>query len=91
MPAPHVALYILPRILSAFHKRFPQVEINLLNRNSEIVLEALLQRTINIGIIEGPIKSKHVLSEPFLTDKVIGVSSSGSYVAKKEKLCVKKI
>ncbi len=47
-----VALYILPKILSAFHKQYPQVEISLLNRNSEIVLQALIEQTINIGIIE---------------------------------------
>jgi len=78
-----VALYILPRILSAFHKQYPLVEINLLNRNSEIVLDALIQRTINLGIIEGPIHSKHVTSLPFLIDKVVAVCSSKSVLAKK--------
>jgi DNA-binding transcriptional LysR family regulator len=53
-----VALYILPKILSAFHKQFPQVEITLLNRNSENVLNALIDQTINLGIIEGPPKTK---------------------------------
>lgn len=84
-----VALYILPRILSAFHKQFPQVEINLLNRNSEIVLDALLQQNINLGIIEGPIKSKQVTSIPFLTDKVIAVCSSKSYLTKKKNYLLK--
>jgi DNA-binding transcriptional LysR family regulator len=60
------------------------VEINLLNRNSEIVLEALLQQNINLGIIEGPIKSKNVTAIPFLTDKVIAVCSSKSYLTKKK-------
>lgn len=80
-----VALYILPRILSAFHKQYPQVEINLLNRNSEIVLEALLQRTINVGIIEGPIQSKNITSIPFITDEVVAVCSSKS-IHKKNKI-----
>jgi DNA-binding transcriptional LysR family regulator len=78
-----VALYILPRILSAFHKQYPQVEINLLNRNSEIVLDALIQQNINLGIIEGPIHSKKVTSLPFLTDKVVAVCSSKSTLTKK--------
>ncbi|GEO11349.1 LysR family transcriptional regulator [Segetibacter aerophilus] len=84
-----VALYILPKILSAFHKQFPGVEINLLNRNSEIVLDALLQQTINLGIIEGPIKSKQVTSLPFLTDKVIAVCSSKSDLTKKRMYTLK--
>jgi DNA-binding transcriptional LysR family regulator len=86
-----VALYILPRILSAFHTQFPAVEINLLNRNSEIVLDALLQQTINLGIIEGPIKSKQVTSLPFLTDKVIAVCSSKSDLTKKNMYHLKEL
>ena len=79
-----VALYILPRILSVFHKQFPQIEINLLNRNSEIVLEALLERNINLGIIEGPAKIKNVEYLPFISDKVIAVANSKSYLSRKK-------
>src|SRR3954462_8583629 len=86
-----VALYILPRILSAFHKQFPQIEINLLNRNSEIVLDALLQQNINLGIIEGPIKSKFINSLPFLTDKVIAVCSSKSDLTSKREYNLKEL
>lgn len=86
-----VALYILPRILSAFHNQFPQVQINLLNRNSEIVLEALLQQNINLGIIEGPIQSKQITSIPFLTDKVIAVCSSTSDLTKKHRYTLKEL
>ena len=86
-----VALYILPRILSAFHKQFPQVEINLLNRNSEIVLEALQQQTINLGIIEGPGKTKNVEYLPFLADKVVAVTSSKSYLARKKNYSISEL
>jgi DNA-binding transcriptional LysR family regulator len=84
-----VALYILPKILSAFHKQYPQVEINLLNRNSEIVLDALIDQTINLGIIEGPRKTKKVDFLPFITDKVIAVSNAKSYLAKKKSYKIK--
>jgi DNA-binding transcriptional LysR family regulator len=84
-----VALYILPKILSVFHKQYPQVEINLLNRNSEIVLNALIDQSINLGIIEGPPKTKKVDFVPFITDNVIAVCSSKSYLAKKKSYSVK--
>ncbi len=79
-----VALYILPRILSAFHKQYPQVEISLLNRNSESVLEALQLQNINIGIIEGPGKAKNIEYLPFISDKVVAVCNSRSSLAKKK-------
>jgi DNA-binding transcriptional LysR family regulator len=86
-----VALYILPKILSAFHKQFPQVEITLLNRNSENVLNALIDQTINLGIIEGPPKTKKAGFVPFITDNVIAVCSSKSYLAKKKNYTLKEL
>ncbi len=79
-----VALYILPKILSTFHKQYPEIEIDLLNRNSEIVLNALVDQQINLGIIEGPPKTKKVDFQPFITDKIVAVCSAKSYLAKKK-------
>lgn len=86
-----VALYILPKILSSFNKKYPLVEINLLNRNSEIVLESLIAHDINIGIIEGPPKNKKVEYFPFITDDVVAVCNSKSHLAKKKIYTLKEL
>ncbi|WP_026763462.1 LysR family transcriptional regulator [Sediminibacterium salmoneum] len=79
-----VALYILPRVMSAFNQQFQQVEISLLNRNSELVKEALINKQINLGIIEENSKVPQIQYTPFITDKVIAVCSSHSKVLKKK-------
>ncbi len=79
-----VALYILPKILSAFNQHYPLVNINSLNRNSELIIDALLNQDINIGIIEGKVKLNQVDYQSFLTDNVIAVCSSKSPIAKKK-------
>lgn len=79
-----VALYILPKVLSAFQSRYPQIVINLLNRNTEIVLQALLNGEINLGIVEGRSKLTQVSHRPFITDKVVAVCSKKSAIAKKK-------
>lgn len=86
-----VALYILPKVLSAFNQHYPQINISLLNRNSELVLEALLNQDINLGIIEGRLKLTHVDYQPFLTDKVVAVCSKKSPIAKKKTYGIKDI
>lgn len=86
-----VALYILPKVLSAFHLHYPQIQISSLNRNSELVLEALLNQEINLGIIEGRSKLTHVYYQPFLTDRVIAVCSKKSPIAKKKSYQIKDI
>ena len=79
-----VALYILPKVMSAFNQQFQQIEISLLNRNSELVREALINKQINLGIIEENSKVPQIQYTPFITDKVIAVCSSNSKVLKKK-------
>ena len=86
-----VALYILPRVLSAFHQHYPQIQIGLLNRNSELVLEALLNQDINLGIIEGRTKLSQVDYLPFLSDEVIAVCSKKSPIARKKNYQIREI
>jgi DNA-binding transcriptional LysR family regulator len=86
-----VALYILPKVLSSFNQHYPQINISLLNRNSEIVMDALLNQDINLGIIEGRAKLTNVDYQPFLTDKVVAVCSKKSPLAKRKSYAVKEI
>ena len=86
-----VALYILPKVLSTFNQHYPQTQISLLNRNSELVLEALLNGDINMGIIEGRAKLSHVDYLPFLTDEVIAVCSKKSPIAKRKNYALREI
>jgi DNA-binding transcriptional LysR family regulator len=79
-----VALYILPKILAAFNQLYTQVNISSLNRNSELILEALLNKEINLAIIEGRVKLNEVDYQAFLSDKVIAVCSSKSPIAKRK-------
>ena len=86
-----VALYILPKVLSVFHKKHPNIDITLLNRNTEIVLEALIKKEINLGIVEGNGRLSNVDYIPFITDKVIAVCSKKSPIAKKKVYSIKDI
>ncbi|MDB5210890.1 MAG: LysR family transcriptional regulator YeiE [Sediminibacterium sp.] len=86
-----VALYILPKVLSSFNQHYPQINISLLNRNSEIVLEALLNGDIDLGIIEGPVKRANINHKPFLTDQVVAVCSKKSPIAKRKTYAIKEI
>jgi DNA-binding transcriptional LysR family regulator len=83
-----VALYIIPKMLSAFHQKYPDVKISLLNRNTDTILKALVDQEIDIGIVEGKKKKSNILYQPFMTDEVVAVCSSKSAIAKKRMLTV---
>jgi DNA-binding transcriptional LysR family regulator len=78
-----IALYILPSILSNFQQEFTNVAIQLVNRNSEYILNALLNHEVDLGIIEVENKLTTVSYQHFMSDEVIPVCSSKSPLAGK--------
>lgn len=83
-----VALYILPKLLSGFHQKYPEVKISLLNRNTDTIVKALLDQDIDVGIVEGKNKISSILYQPFMADEVVAVCSSKSPIARKASLTV---
>lgn len=76
-----IALYILPSILSNFQREYANVAIQLVNRNSEYILNALLNHEVDVGIIEVENKLTTVSYQHFMSDEVIPVCSSKSPLA----------
>ena len=84
-----VALYIIPKMLSGFHQKYPQIKISLLNRNTDTIVKALLDEDIDIGIVEGKKKLSSIIYQPFIKDEVVAVCSAKSAIAKKRILTLK--
>jgi DNA-binding transcriptional LysR family regulator len=78
-----IALYILPPILSGFQREYSNVHVQLVNRNSEYILNALLNHEVDLGIIEVDNKLTTVSYKPFMSDEVIPVCSANSPLAGK--------
>ncbi len=73
-----ISLYVLPKVLSAFHKKFPKIKILLMNRNSENILNALNNHEIDLAVVEGGKTLNSLDYRPFITDEVIPVCSHKS-------------
>lgn len=86
-----VALYLLPKILSAFHQKFPQVKISLLNRNTDTITKALIDQEIDLGIVEGRKKQAQLLYTPFAEDEVVAACSAHSQLAQLQKVSLSDI
>lgn len=83
-----VALYVIPSVLSAFHQKYPDINLKLVNRNSENILKALLANEIDLGITEGKNKITSVKYQFFLKDEVVAVCSANSPLAKRKKISI---
>ena len=73
-----LSLYVLPKILSSFHKKYPNISILLVNRNSENILKALVDKEIDIAIIEDHHKINSVQYQRFMDDEIIPVCAKHS-------------
>ena len=49
-----VALHLLPPVLAQFRKAFPLAEVQIINRGSRAVLDTLLRREADLGIVTRP-------------------------------------
>lgn len=78
-----VSLYILPKILSGFHKIMPNILIQVVNRNTENIVSALMSKQIDLGIVEVENKINQLSYDYFISDKVIAVCASKSLLASK--------
>ncbi|MBC6696956.1 LysR substrate-binding domain-containing protein [Hymenobacter puniceus] len=76
-----LAQYELPALLPGFQQRYPQMELTLLNGNSEQIADAILQGQLDLGFVEGRTKSRDLHYEPLLDDELVAVrraTSAGS-------------
>jgi len=66
-----IAQYVLPRLLGEFSRAHPRVHLTMIGGNTEQIVEAVVEQTIALGLIEGPARSRDVKTEPFLEDELV--------------------
>ncbi|GAB2698739.1 LysR family transcriptional regulator [Mucilaginibacter koreensis] len=81
-----IAQYILPSVLAAFHHKFNDVKVVLTTGNSEQIEEALINKEIDLGIIEGRARQPQINYQKFADDELVLVSRTINVKLKKETL-----
>lgn len=81
-----VAQYVIPPILAGFHKKYKEVQVTLINSNTEHIEQALLNKEIELGIIEGRSKNQSIKYTEFLKDEIVLVSSTHNPLIKKDSI-----
>ena len=66
-----IAQYILPRVLGAFHRQFPDVHLSLISGNTEEIVEAVSAQKVSLGIIEGPAMRRGLRTEALMRDRMV--------------------
>lgn len=81
-----ITQYILPPLLARFHSLHKEVKVQLFNGNTEQIEQALLNREIELGVIEGKSKRREIHYTPFVKDEIVLVCSNKNPLSKKEEI-----
>ena len=76
-----IGQYVLPPVLAKFYQRFPQIKLSLLNDNTEKIEVALLDKRIELGMVEGHRKNKELKYISFIKDELVPVVHTSQKLA----------
>jgi DNA-binding transcriptional LysR family regulator len=65
-----IAAYFLPPLLGTFHRAHPEIELRLTSANTSTVTDLLLQRELDVALVEGPIESAEIIVTPWRSDEL---------------------
>jgi DNA-binding transcriptional LysR family regulator len=80
--------YVIPEILGAYQKNFPDVTIRLNISNTRGIIRMVENNEIDIGIVEGPVENKNLTTEVCWYDELVLACPPDHALAKKTKVKV---
>ena len=78
-----VGVYILPRVLAEFRRRYPAVEVALEICLSELVDAKLLVNELDLGLVSHDARDPRLVARPFMSDELVVIVPPGHRWAKK--------
>lgn len=77
-----ISQYIIPKVIAAFHKRYPKIELFLLNGNSFEIEKKLLENKIEVALVENDSSQINIKYVDFLDDEIVAVTGTQSAYSK---------
>lgn len=81
-----ISQYVVPEMIAAFHRQFPDVRISMLSGNSREIEDALSSDIIDIGMVEGVIRQPQLKYTSFMDDGLVAIVRSDNTQLTKESI-----
>ncbi|MCK7553490.1 LysR substrate-binding domain-containing protein [Chitinophaga sedimenti] len=82
---PTLAPYLLPRVLTAFMKKYPKVKLEIWEYPTEQIMQLLKQEQLDCGLLATPLHNPHLEEHPLFYENFV------VFTAKNNKLSEKKV
>jgi len=81
-----IGTYVLPRVLAAFRRERPEVQVTVFVGNTEQVSQGVGDSRFMLGFIEGPLHVEGLTATVFQQDEIVPVASAGHPLLAKRRL-----
>ena len=78
-----IAQYVIPRVMASFHKRYPHIQLHLMNGNSFEMEQQLLDNRVDLALVENLSSQAGIRYHDFLHDELIVVTGQNSLYAER--------
>ena len=81
---PSLAPYLLPLFIGKFTKKYPEVQLKVIELLSEEIIEQLKKDLIDVGILVTPLHEKGIIEQPLLYEEMLIFMNKSHAFATKE-------
>ncbi|MGH9615033.1 MAG: LysR substrate-binding domain-containing protein [Bryobacteraceae bacterium] len=81
-----IGAYLLPQALGEFHRRHPDLELQLEIANTRAIQRHLLAGTVELGLTEGLMEAEHLDSKTFAEDELVAIAPRGHPFLKQKRV-----
>ena len=72
---------LLPRLLGAFHREYPEVRVSLMVSDTQTVCERVLDDELELGVVGAARPQRGLVFEPFVRDELVAIVPPGHPLA----------
>lgn len=81
-----IGQYVLPEILAKFNVIHPDIEVSLINANSQQIESAVLAKEIDLGLVEGETNNPQLKYTPFLADEIVAIAHTSQAISENDEI-----
>ncbi len=86
-----ISQYFIPKIMAAFHQKYPKIKLLIINGNSEEIEKHLLDNRIDLALLENSSSHQNIQYRDLLTDEIIPIAGKKSLYAKNKTIGIEHI
>jgi len=76
-----IATYFLPPLLGVFYRMHPTIELRLTSANTSTIADLLIQRELDVALVEGPLETAGMIVTPWHEDELVFIAATGHRLA----------